>query len=236
MKKIFLSIFALGVVLFFCGCTKKYETATEFYEYSKGVRENPNNSYVFDLLVEGTRGKSPYKVYLKSGQLRVETVDLTSYTEYSSLFLQDSKTKVLYDPIMRSARILTDKREAQEYKPLDFMLNWGNGDEEYIDQIFKLGKIETRNETECRMVRNINIADKNNSFEFCVNEELGFATYLYIPCTDKGSDGKKYDCSTKAEIFNIRQEEIPDMMFALPSDAILSGTQKQMSKYGVVEK
>lgn len=236
MKKVLLFVFVLGVTLVFCGCAKKYETANDFYQYSKTLRENPENSYVFDLLVEGARGKSPYKVYLKNGQLRVETVDLTSYTEYSSLFLQDSKTRVLYDPIMRSARILSDKREAQEYNPLNFMLNWGDGDEEYINEIFKLGKITTKNDKECRMVQNINLIDKNNSFEFCVNEELGFATYLYIPCADTDTNGKKYDCSTKAEIFNIKQEEIPDMMFALPSDAILSGTQKQMSEYGAVEK
>ncbi len=236
MKKVFLFIFLLGVVVILSGCKKKYETAAEFYEYSKNLRDEPEIAYVFDLQIETARGKSPYKVYTKNGQLRVETVDLSSYTEYSSLFLQDSSTKVLYDPIMRSARILTDKREMQEYNPIDFMLNWGDSDREYINEIFKLGKIVKRGEIPCRMVHNNNLNDRQNSFEFCVNEKLGIATYLYIPCITRGADGKKYDCSTKAEIFNIKQEDVPDMMFALPSDAILTGTRKQMSKYGNVKK
>lgn len=236
MKKVFLFIFILGVAIIFSGCKKKYETAAEFYEHSKGLREKPDIAYVFDVLVETARGKSPYKVYTKNGQLRVETVDLESYTEYSSLFLQDSTTKVVYDPIMRQARILADKREMQEYNPIDFMLNWGNGDKEYIDEVFKLGKTVKINETPCKMVYSNNVNDKNNSFEFCVNEELGIATYLYIPCETKGTDGKKYNCGTRAKIISTKQEDVPDMMFALPSDAILLGTQAQMSKYGEVKK
>lgn len=236
MKKVFLFVFILGVALIFSGCKKKYETAADFYTNSKALREQSGVAYVFDMEVETARGKSPYKVYTKNGQVRVETVDLESYTEYSALFLQDSKTRVLYDPIMRNARILSDKREAQEYNALDFMLNWGNGDEEYINEIFKLGEVTTKNEIECRMVQNINLMDRSNSFEFCVNEELGIAVYLHIPCTTQGANGRNYDCSTKAEIFNIKQEDVPDMMFALPSDAILSGTRKQMSEYGDVKK
>ncbi len=236
MKKVFLFIFILGVAIIFSGCKKKYETASEFYAYSKALREAPDVAYVFDVQLENARGKSPYKVYTKNGQLRVETVDLASYTEYSALFLKDSTTKVLYDPIMRNARILSDKREMQEYNPIEFMLNWGNSDKEYINEIFKLGKMTTKNEIPCRMMYNINLNDKNNSFEFCVSEELGVAIYLYIPCSTRGADGKKYDCSTRAEIFNIKQEDVPDMMFALPSDAILFGTKKQMSKYGGVKK
>ncbi|MBQ3101992.1 hypothetical protein IJC60_03200 [bacterium] len=236
MKKVFLFVFVLGVALIFSGCKKKYETAAEFYEYSKKLREKPDVAFVFDLQVETARGKSPYKVYTKNGQMRVETVDLASYTEYSSLFLQDTKTKVLYDPIMRTAKILSDRREMQEYNPIEFMLSWGDGDSEYIDEIFKLGKKVKRGETPCKMVHNINLNDKQNSFEFCVNEELGIATYLYIPCSTRGADGKKYDCSTRAEIFNIKQEDVPDMMFALPSDAILMGTQKQMFEYGSLKK
>ncbi len=235
MKKVFLFIFILGVAIISSGCKKDYETASEFYEYSKNLRQKPDVAYVFDLQVETARGKSPYKVFTKNGQLRVETVDLESYTEYSSLFLQDSNTKVLYDPIARNASIVSDRREMQEYNPIDFMLNWGDGDKDYIDDIFKLGKTAKINELPCQMVYSNNLNDKSNSFEFCVNEELGVATYLYIPCETKGADGKKYNCSTRAEIINIRQEDVPDMMFALPSDAILLGTQKQMSKYGNVK-
>lgn len=216
MKRV-LYIFCLIFLAFsLTGCSKNKETVEDFYADMLDVRANAGDGRIYHTSVFNGQEISNYKVWTKKAKIRVEKIDLESYSNYSSLYIDNGKNAYKYDPYKREARLIYNLKEKKSLNPMQFLIFWGKNDAGYLNNLYKFGKKTKIENIPCRVVRNIDPATKKEGFSYCVSPDYGVAVYFKIP--EVNLDGVKR--SEKITwVTKIEEEVLEDYLFELPEEA-----------------
>lgn len=216
MKRILYLLCAIFLAFLLTACSKNKETVEDFYADMMEVRANSGDGRIYHTSVFNGQEIVNYKVWTKKEKVRVEKVDNESYSNYSTLYIDNGKIAYKYDPYKREAKPVFNMKEKKTLNPMLFLIYWGKNDAGYLNNLYKFGKSTKIENIPCRVVKNIDPATKKEGFSFCISPEYGTAVYFKIP--EINLDGVKR--SEKVTwVTKIEEEVLEDYLFELPQEA-----------------
>ncbi len=184
----------LLLVCFLTGCSKHYNSITEYSEDMTKVR-NKLGDYTIEASISSNDVNGYYKSVIKGNKWRVEESKDNGST-YNSVILYDGNKIYAYSknqniaiemPIkemLKQSNVDNEKTELimKVINPVGILLHWDidniNGN---IDNAWQFGKNGKKNNFDCRMLSyNLNPGD-----EVCVSDKYGMAVYLKMATNTK---------------------------------------------------
>lgn len=213
----FFAIFSILVLTFFLtACTKEKQTVEDFYAQMLEIRMNSGDGRIYSVAVFNGQEIVNYKIWTKNQKVRVETIDVESYSNYNTLFVDNGVSAYKYNPYTREAQVVLGEKEKRIYNPMQFLVNWGKNDAGYLNNLYRFGRDTKIENIPCKIIRNIDPMTKREGFSYCVSPKYGVAVYFEIPKVEvEGS--KKSEKITWVK--KIEEENLEDYLFELPDGA-----------------